>query len=1019
MIAGIIVARNKKAEVAAGGRARAQISSRDDRICGDVDDKCRDPELSRALARSLSPERAGMTEKSHFRFGRRGKPAKPRQSTKAPVPSAQSASAFVQALGLHRAGRLTEAEEIYRQILKAEPDHFDSLHLLGVVHHQRGDHAKAVRQIDTALRINPDVAHAHCNRGAALERLQSYDAAVASYDRALAIEPDLIEAFHSRGNALYALGRCEAAVASYDRAIALRPDHAEAFNNRGVALAALERFDEAIASYDRAIALKPDYAQAFNNRGNARNELTRFEAAIVDYEHAIARSPDYAEAFNNRGAALLELGRLDEALASCEKAIALKPDDANAFYNHGNVLQGLKRFGAAAATYDRAIMLEPSHVGAFINRGVTLHALGRIDEALVSYDRAIMLRPDHAEAFYNRGNALKEARRFGEAFVSYERAVALDPAHAEAFNNRGIVLAKLDRFDEATASYDRAIALDAGYAEAFNNRGNALQERRRFDLALASYDQAIALDAAYAEAFNNRGTVLQALQRFDAAIASYDRAIALRPDYADAFANRGAALQELLRFGEAAANYEQALAFAPDHKHAFGGLADCAIKACDWTRLRQSSGELRRHVIERRSCIHPFLLLGYSDDASLQWTCARNYVDDLLDRRHSRLPAAAWRNDRIKIAYLSSDFRRHAVAVAMAELFERHDRSRFEVIAVSFGPDDGSEMRARLIATFEQFIDARAMSDEEVAQLLDRMRIDIAMDLNGHTQGARAGILARRPAPIQATYIFPATTGAAFIDYIVADATVLPFDQQPHYSEAIVHLPDCYWVNDTKRTIASRTPTRQEVGLPANGFVFCCFNNNWKISPPIFAVWMRLLKSVEGSVMWLLRDNAEAASSLRKEASAVGIDPARLVFADRWPGDEHLARHRLADLFLDTLPYNAHTTASDALWSGLPVVTCRGQAFAARVAASMLHAVGLSELVTDRLEDYEAMALRLARDRELLGGFRERLARNRLSFPFFDTKRFVGHIEAAYTTMWKRWQRGERPRSFSVPPAPR
>jgi predicted O-linked N-acetylglucosamine transferase (SPINDLY family) len=351
----------------------------------------------------------------------------------------------------------------------------------------------------------------------------------------------------------------------------------------------------------------------------------------------------------------------------------------------------------------------------------------------------------------------------------------------------------------------------------------------------------------------------------------------------------------------------------------------------------------------------------------------------------------------------------------MAELFERHDRSRFEIIGVSFGEDDKSKMRKRLVAAFDEFYDVSEKSDEEVATLLHDLQVDIAIDLKGHTQESRPGILAYRPAPIQTSYLgFPGTMGTEFIDYIIADKTVAPFEHQPFYTEKIVHLPDCYQVNDSKRRIAERTPMRQEAGLPETGFVFCCFNNNWKITPDVFGVWMRLLHAVEGSVLWLLGDNESAERNLRKEAQARGIDPARLVFAGRLPLEDHLARHRLADLFLDTLPVNAHTTASDALWAGLPVLTCEGTAFAGRVAASLLNAIGLPELVTHRIEDYEALALRLAKDPCLLEGYRNRLATNRLTHPLFDTDRFRRHLEAAYLQLWEIWQRGEQPRSFAV-----
>jgi protein O-GlcNAc transferase len=454
----------------------------------------------------------------------------------------------------------------------------------------------------------------------------------------------------------------------------------------------------------------------------------------------------------------------------------------------------------------------------------------------------------------------------------------------------------------------------------------------------------------------------------------------------------------------------------PDHKFAFSGLADCAIKVCDWIQRDKLSGEARRHAIERKSQISPFLLLGYNDDAALHLSCAKNYVLDRFAATTQDFGSGAiWRNEKIKVAYLSSDFRLRPLSFLMAELFELHDRSQFEVIGVSFGPDDRSDMRSRLVAAFDRFIDVRTKSDQAVARLLNDLRIDIAVDLNGHTQGARSSILAFRPAPIQVSYLgLPGTMGADFIDYIIADAIVLPFDEQPHYSENIVHLPDCYMVNDRKRTISSRTPTRGELGLPVEGLVFCCFNNNWKITSAVFDVWMRLLKAVEGSMLWLFRDNGNAETNLRKEAAARGIDRTRLVFADRLPLEDHLARHRLADLFLDTLPYNAHTTASDALWAGLPVLTCRGKAFAGRVAASLLTAVGLPELLTDSLEEYEALALRLATDPLLRSGLRERLQKNRLKCSLFNTDLFCRHMEAAYTTMWELWQRGETPRSFSV-----
>ncbi len=582
--------------------------------------------------------------------------------------------------------------------------------------------------------------------------------------------------------------------------------------------------------------------------------------------------------------------------------------------------------------------------------------------------------------------------------------------------NRGLALHELQRFEEALASYDRALTVQPDYAEALQNRGNTLHELKRFEEALASYERALTLRPDYAKALQNRGNALKELKRFEEALASYDRALAVQPDYAEAHSNRGLTLYKLKRFEEALASYDRALAMKPDHAYALSGIADCVNELCNWRRRTDVADKVIAQILEKKSIIYPFTLLGYSGDPSLQLQCARNYVADRAPTLSPTLWAGPiWRNDKVRVAYLSADFHQHATAYLMAELFELHDRSRFEIIGVSFGIDDKSEMRKRLVAAFDQFHDVLRKSDEEVAKLLHDLRIDIAIDLKGYTQDFRFGILAHRPAPIQASYLgFPGTMGAEFIDYIIADKTVAPFEHQPFYTEKIVHLPDCYQVNDTKRKIAERTPTRQETGLPDNGFVFCCFNNNWKITPDIFRVWMRLLHVVEGSVLWLLGDNKSAERNLRMEAQACGIDPARLVFASRLPLEGHLARYRVADLFLDTLPVNAHTTASDALWAGLPVVTRLGQSFAGRVAASLLNAIGLSELVTHSIEDYAALALRLAKDPSLLAGYRNRLAKNRLTHPLFDTDRFRRHIEASYLQMWEIWQRGEQPRSFAV-----
>jgi protein O-GlcNAc transferase len=458
------------------------------------------------------------------------------------------------------------------------------------------------------------------------------------------------------------------------------------------------------------------------------------------------------------------------------------------------------------------------------------------------------------------------------------------------------------------------------------------------------------------------------------------------------------------------------LAIDPRHPHALGPLAFYRLMLCDWSKVEEFEAKLKRALDDERAVVEPFPLLVYPIGPADQLRHTRRFVRHCIPAmpRLARAPKTRI-GEKIRLAYLSADFRNHATAWLAAELFELHDRSRFEELGVSYGVDDGSETRRRLVEAFDQFHDVALRSDREVAELLLDLDVDIAVDLKGHTQHGRPAILAYRPAPVQVSYLgYPATMGVDFIDYILADRIVLPLDQQDSYSEMIVHLPNCYQINDSKREIAAEAPTRAAVGLPETGFVFCSFNNSYKLTPQFFDVWMRLLRQVEGSVLWLLGTSEAATRNLCNEARARGVDASRLVFAPKTQISKHLARHRLADVFLDNLPVNAHTAASDALWVGLPVLTCMGESFVGRVAASLLSAVGLPELVTRSLDEYEALALQLATDPARIASIRQKLKANRPTCPLFDTDRLRRDIERAYVTMWEIARRGEPPRSFAV-----
>jgi predicted O-linked N-acetylglucosamine transferase (SPINDLY family) len=752
------------------------------------------------------------------------------------------------------------------------------------------------------------------------------------------------------------------------------------------ALAAHQRGDLATAaeSYEAVLRCDPSGFDALHMLGVVRLQQKRNEEALRLLQSAVSLSPQSTQACANLGIVLQSLGRFAEAIDAHDRAIAVDKHCVNAHFGRGNALLALHDPAAALASFDAALAIDPGLTPALINRALALRGLGRIDDALACYDRVLAVRPDHAEALHNRGNLLQALGRFEAALESYDRALAVRPASAEILNNRGHTLSALHRHAEALACFDQALAAAPAFAMALVNAGNALQ----------------------------------ALDRAGEAVNCYDKAIAIEPSNAEAHYNRANALVTLGRHAAAIAGCEQALTHDPGHGHALGALFHAAQLGCSWSKIAALSDQIDDHVTNGRSLVMPFVVVSHSPDPCLQLMCSRHYVQrsypgEPTPRRKQRRLSG----DRIRIAYLSSGFCNHATACLAAGLFELHDRSRFDIIGISFGRDDKSEMRARLIRAFDSFYDVAAQSDRAVADRIAEMEIDIAIDLNGHTQGARVGIFAHRPAPIQVNYLgFPGTMGAPFMDYVIADETVVPVGNERFYAEKIVRLPTCYQVNDAKRAISAATPSRGAAGLPSQGFVFCCFNQSYKITAPVFDIWMRLLRRVDGSVLWLIRSNELAEKNLRAEAAARGIDPRRLVFAENQGLEDHLARHRLADLFLDTLPYNAHTTASDALWAGLPVLSCRGSTFAGRVASSLLRAAGLPDLITENLADYEALALALAQDAPRLAALRSRLAQNRSTSLLFDTDRQRRHIEAAYGTMWTRWRGGETPESFNVEP---
>ena len=597
----------------------------------------------------------------------------------------------------------------------------------------------------------------------------------------------------------------------------------------------------------------------------------------------------------------------------------------------------------------------------------------------------------------------------------YRDILAHTPAHFDATHMLGVVQLQRRRTSEGVALIRQAIAINGEVASAHVNLGKALVLDRHPDQALACFDRAIALDHTSIEAHAHRADIMLALRRPEEALKSYRAAADLRPNEAALHRNCGHLLAMLRRHDEAFAAYDRAFRLAPELVGVEGHRLYAKMHLCDWRDWDAERAHLIASVRAGKPVTQPFIFLAVPSSPADQLQCADVWTAQHFKAEPPRWRGEKYRHQRIRIAYLSADFRQHAASVLMAGMFESHDRSRFEISAVSLGADDGSPMRKRMIAAFEHFIDAHALGDDAVADLLRSREIDIAVDLMGYTTNSRTGILTRRPAPVQAHYMgFAGPMGAPFLDYVIADRTVIPDAARGFYSEKVVTLPNSYFVNNSRRPIAERAFSRAELDLPERGFVFCCFNGSHKITPDIFASWMRILKAVNGGVLWLLADHQATMDNLRKEAAARGVDPKRLVFAKRIPPADHLARHRAADLFLDTLPYNAHTTACDALWAGLPVLTRIGETFAGRVAASVLGAIGLRELITETSADYERRAVALASDPARLAAIRGRLAQNRLTMPLFDTRLFTRHMEAAFAAMHLRHQAGERPDHINI-----
>jgi protein O-GlcNAc transferase len=845
-----------------------------------------------------------------------------------------------EAVGRFQARDLAGAERLCMEILSESPRHPDAMHMLGVLRLTKGETDRAISLIDQALRENP---------------------------RDAAIAEDL-------GVAHLAARNFEIAETTFRRAMTLGGSHGLLYMRLGIALASQGKLADAISALRSAAARSPEVPEVHLNLGNALAERNHVDEAFASFRAVLELQPDNPIAHFNIGNLHRMAGRLEEAAVSYGKVLALEPRDADTHSNLGIVYEQQRRLAEAERCYRQALALAPSHVHALNNLGNVLHAQGRLDEAAAACEKALALRPDFVSALLNLGDVRSDQAQLQAAQSLYERVLRLDGRNAEAHHGLGKLFMTRGRIIDAVAAYRRSLEIAPNVAPVHNDLGTALRDGGDFESAIAAYRKALAIEPQFVGALYNLAETLKIMGSLD----------------------------------EAAARYQQVLEREPRHPQALSGLTHARQHMCSWADFEPLWDRLRAEIdAGGDGQILSFSTLSLPTTPQQQLACATAWSRRHMEPVAATRPALGFnfsgrgRRDRIRVGYLAWGLHDHATGYWAPQLFELHDRSRWEVTAYAYGPDDGSAIRARIRGAAERFVDLRQESNAAAARRIHDDGVDILVDLTGYTFGTRSQILAARPAPVQVSWFYPGTMGASCVDYFIADPFVVPPELERYFSERVVRLPDCYMITDRERPVSGHTPSRAQCGLPDSGIVFCCFNQVYKILPETFDLWMRIMRSVPGSVLWLAEANPWATDNLRRAATARGVAAERLVFAPRKPLPDYLVQYRLADLALDTFPYTSHTTASDALWVGCPLVTRVGDTFASRVAGSVLINAGMRELVTDNPGDFERMVLELATSPGRLQDLRRRLRETRDTCALFDTPRFVRNLENAYEEMFK------------------
>jgi len=782
-------------------------------------------------------------------------------------------------------------------------------------------------------------------------------------------------------------------------------DHALRIHTEG-------KIEFAIKHYKDILALDRNHADALHHLGLAYLQLGDPELATSWIRKSIESNPVQINALSNLGYCLNISGKFEEALSFCEKACKLDSNNDGAWTNLGNAQKGLGLFKAAEISYLKALSLKPSNSSYLFNLGCFYLDQEQYKEASDFFKKAITINGYFPEALYNLAACLIKLQKPEVALKQLEILLNIAPRYAEGWNSQGAALNLLRSYEDALKSFDQSISIKPDYAAAWFNRGIALSELRRHEEALSSYRKAVQLNPNNADSWTNQGNALYELKFYEQALLSYQHSLKLKPRCAETLANCAATLCELNQFEEAISHYRSALKINPKLNFVKGDMIHTQMKICDWSEHKTQIEILEKEILGGKKASSPFAVIGLNDSACIQKLTTQIFVEEKLDfTREKKFSRSYARKEKIRVGYFSPDFREHPVSHLTAELFEFHNRDHFEIFGFSFGVNTQDPMRQRMEKAFDSFFDVRQLNDLEVALLASQLEIDIAIDLAGHTKDARPQIFAYRAAPIQMNFLgYPGTYGHPCMDYILGDEVSITRENRKFFAEKIIFLPDTFQVNPSHRTISAEKPPRSMMSLPDHSVVFCCFNSTWKITPYVFDCWVRILKAVENSVLWLSETNVTAKKNLHKNFEVNGIKSERLIFAERVDClADHLARLRNADLFLDTFPYGAHSTASDVLWSGLPLITRAGVSFASRVATSLLNTIGLPQLSVSSADEYESLAIDLGRKPEELRWLRSELMRLRLSTPLFDTKLFCRHLETAYQLAHSRFSEGMIP----------